>query len=92
MVRCKFRCTDKQENPDGSASIVLNPVTCGNPENEKFFHYTPWGELKMGTINPEAAKQFEVGKEYYIDIAPTFVPETSEGICTGGCCCERPDK
>lgn len=70
MVRCKFRCTDKQENSDGSACITMTPVCCGSPENELFFHYTPWGKFEMGTINAEAAKQFEIGKEYYIDISP----------------------
>jgi len=76
MVRCKFVCTEKNEQPDGGANIKMLPVTCGSEENEKFFQYTPWGELNFGTINPEAAKQIEQGKEYYIDISPT--PEEKE--------------
>jgi tRNA U54 and U55 pseudouridine synthase Pus10 len=50
-------------------SIKLFPVINGSAENETFFKYTPGGELNLAVVNIEAAKQFEVGKEYYIDIS-----------------------
>lgn len=46
----------------------MRPVTKGGEENEKFFKWTPYGELKIGTVNPEVAKKLIPGKEYYIDI------------------------
>lgn len=70
MVRCKFKCIDKVEMEDGLARVEMEPVFSGSKENEEFFKYTPCGRLEVGTINAEAAKQFEVGKEYYIDISP----------------------
>lgn len=67
MTRCKFKCDTVLSNKDGS-TIELYPVFTGSAENEEFFKYTPFGSLKMGIVNPEAAKQFVPGKEYYIDI------------------------
>lgn len=52
-------------------SIKLTPVTGGSPENEKFFKWTPWGEITIGTISPEAIKQFVPGKQFYVDFTPT---------------------
>lgn len=69
MVRAKFKCTEKNEN-EGGFSIKLQPVTSGSEENLKFFRYTPWGEMHIGTINAEAAKQFKPGDEYYVDLSP----------------------
>lgn len=66
-VRCKFKCISKTETTDGF-KINLLPVTTGSKENEKFFRYTPYGSLEVGTVNPEAAAQIEVGHGYYIDI------------------------
>lgn len=71
-VRCKFVCVNKDIICDGYSTghkIGMLPVTHGSEENERFFHYTPYGGLVFGTINDEAAKQFEIGKEYYIDIS-----------------------
>ncbi len=48
-------------------TIVMNVVTSGSEDNQKFFASTPSGEIKLGTINVEAAAQFELNKEYYID-------------------------
>ena len=72
MVRCKFQCTnilpvqDVNGKEEGKR-IYLAPVTCGSEENKQFFAYTPYGTVDFGTVNAEAAKQFEVGKEYYVD-------------------------
>lgn len=48
-------------------TIVLNVVHAGtSPENERFFAATPSGEIKLGTVNAEAAAQFELNGEYYV--------------------------
>lgn len=70
MVRCKFKVSEKILQDDGCATIKMEPVYCGSPENEQFFRYTPFGNFSFGTINPQAAEQMEEGKEYYIDITP----------------------
>lgn len=68
MVRAKFRCDDIVENSAYNRNeIILFPVTCGSKENEEFFDCTPYGKIVLGTVNQEALKEFEVGKEYYID-------------------------
>jgi hypothetical protein len=50
-------------------TIILNPVYSSNPESEnaKFFASTPNGEIRLGTINPNAWSYFQIDKEYYID-------------------------
>lgn len=67
MTRCKFKCNTVLNTVDG-ATVELFPVTTGSEENKRFFTYTPFGELKLGIVNPFEAKQFIPGKEYYIDI------------------------
>lgn len=64
-VRAKFKCIEN----DGE-NVSLEVVTSGSGENDSFFKWTPYGQLKMGTVNENAAKQFEVGKEYYLDFTP----------------------
>ncbi|MBR9900420.1 MAG: hypothetical protein GYB19_10220 [Rhodospirillales bacterium] len=67
-VRCKFKCDTKIETEHGY-EVGFCPVTSGSAENESFFKWTPYGELKFGTLNKEASDQFEVGKEYYLDLS-----------------------
>jgi hypothetical protein len=69
MTRCKFKCESKTIFASG-ASVILNPVVSGSEENKTFYQYTPGGQLKLEIVNNEVAKQFEPGKEYYIDISP----------------------
>jgi len=66
-VKAKFKCFEKAITEAGE-KIKLQPVYDSNPESEngKFFKWTPYGSIEMGTVNPEAAKEFEVGKEYYV--------------------------
>jgi hypothetical protein len=54
------------------STIYLYPVTGSSPddENTRFFASTPSGEIKLGTVSDEAASQFELNKEYYIDFVP----------------------
>lgn len=65
MVIAKFKVTEKILKESGE-EIRLAPVVGGSPENDSFFKWTPYGGISMGTINPEAASQFEVGKQYYV--------------------------
>lgn len=68
-VRAKFKVVEVTQYEQGS-KIKLYPVTGGSPENEQFFKWTPTGEISMGTINPEAAKEFVIGGEVYVDFTP----------------------
>lgn len=59
--------------PTELRTIVLSPVygnVDASEENKKFWQYTPSGRIELGTVNPTAWKQFELGKEYYIDFTP----------------------
>jgi hypothetical protein len=73
--------TVSKREEDGSFSseekelrtLVLSPVYANgdpNHENTRFWNASPSGEIKLGTVNPEAWGQFELGKEYYIDFTP----------------------
>ncbi|AGK52025.1 hypothetical protein [Bacillus sp. 1NLA3E] len=71
MVRAKFVCIEKGETGhqpcQKQAKVVLQPVFGNSDENKKFWQYTPTGRIELSTINTDAAEQFEVGKEYYVD-------------------------
>ncbi len=82
MVRAKFRVDYKSQpyainqwlSDKAKAGIravqdiILTPVSGeGAEENKKFFASTPNGHIRLVTTNPEAAEQFQVGKEYYVD-------------------------
>jgi len=67
MVKAKFICESKEQFINGGR-VKLVPVTSGSEENKNFWKYTPDGRLEMWVDNDAAFKQFEVGKEYYLDI------------------------
>lgn len=75
-VRAKFKVDSIERSSYGSEelqTIKLSPVYGNgdpNHENTKFFRYTPSGHIHLGTVNPAAGNQFELGKEYYIDFTP----------------------
>jgi len=69
MVRAKFVVSEVTQTVEGG-KIKLMPVTSGSPENELFFKWTPFGSIDLGTIKQDAIKQFEPGKEFYIDFTP----------------------
>lgn len=71
MVRAKFRVNEITQNSHGF-TVKLAPVYSPDPESEngKFYNYTPSGEIVLQTINTEAAKQFEIDAEYYVDFTP----------------------
>ena len=71
-VRAKFKVTRIERSLWRKGvevqTIVLLPVTSsGSEENAQFYEATPSGEVKLGTVNAEAAAQFELEGEYYID-------------------------
>jgi hypothetical protein len=65
-VRAKFKVGSVTQDTNGH-SIHLLPVTSGSVENESFFKWTPGGEIKLSTLNAEAAKEFVPGKQFYVD-------------------------
>jgi hypothetical protein len=71
-VRAKFYVSEKKTTaqnvglPTGDF-IILSPVVSGSDENKSFYKWTPSGKIELGIVNPEAAAQFIVGSEYYID-------------------------
>lgn len=70
-VRAKFRVDSITRQLFGSQgegqTIKLFPVCGSSEENKTFFKWTPAGSIDLGTVNAEAAAQFELGKEYYVD-------------------------
>lgn len=79
-VRAKFRVTNSAAFTDASGKpnghkVTLTPVYDSNPESEngRFYRDTPWGEITMGTVNPDVAHAFVPGSEFYVDFTPTVV-------------------
>ena len=52
------------------ATIRLAPVNSGSDENKKFYEATPSGHIELGTVNQDAAAQFVLGAEIYVDFTP----------------------
>lgn len=83
-VRAKFVVQSYETRLDRSGdgaelrTVKLTAVYSDTPENKKFFRWTPNGTIEIGVLNPEAWKQFELGKEYYVDFTPAFVRESDE--------------
>lgn len=58
-------------------TVILNPVhATDESENARFWNATPTGEVRLGTINPEAWSYFTLDKEYYLtfELAPEPAP------------------
>ena len=70
MVRAKVMIKEKKETAGGAFEITADVVVGGSEENDKYFVFTPYGELKLGTLNAGAADQLVVGQEYYLDLTP----------------------
>lgn len=82
MVRAKFKLnsyTTSIMNIDGKdvemRTLNFTPVWSDDPqsENKTFWRWTPAGSVQLGTVNEEAWKHFEIGKEYYLDFTPAPV-------------------
>jgi hypothetical protein len=53
---------DGQSIPQEVQTIKLFPVVGNSEENKQFFASTPTGTIEVGTVNLDAAKQFELNK------------------------------
>ena len=54
-------------------TLQASPVYGNNDpehENSKFWAATPFGELKLTTVNADALVGFDLGKEFYVDLTP----------------------
>ena len=75
MVRLMFTLDKKTETRDGF-ELEFSAVIGNTKESETFFKYTPYGNLKFGTVNEAAAAPFKAGERYYLDISPAKETET----------------
>jgi len=73
-VRAKFMVIAKEESQhwEGGIDVSMMPVYSEEEgsENKAFWEATPAGGIQLSIINPQAAAQFEVGREYYVDFTP----------------------
>ena len=84
-VRCKFKLYsrtstiqahgsyDKETNSYPTKevqSFLFQVVTDGSEEDKAFFASTPSGRLEIGVVNPEAVKELELNKTYFVTITP----------------------
>ena len=89
-VKAKFKVQRIERSAWGGGqevqTIVLQPVY-GNGdqehENTKFYAATPSGEIRLGTVNPEAARQFDLNKEYYVEFTSADQPVASPAAGLG---------
>jgi hypothetical protein len=78
-VRAKFvvNSIERKKHWDKSKgetqTIKMTPVTSGSEENKAFYEATPGGAIELCTLNEDAGKQFELGKEYYVDFTPAEI-------------------
>lgn len=70
MVRARFVCDEKIQTRDGYRVKFSACVGQGDEDTEKYFKWTPYGALEMGTINDAAAAKFVPGQHYYLDFTP----------------------
>ena len=66
-VRAKFRVSSVTRMENEASRVTLNPVTSGSEENRAFYKWTPGGNIVLETVNTDASKQFEPGREFYVD-------------------------
>ena len=64
------------------ASLEFSAVHSEDPnsENRKFWEATPSGKIELNIVNPEALKDFDIGKEYYVDFIPVVAPLLVERV------------
>ena len=84
VVRAKFKVIRIERskgwnNINEVQTIVLTPVTSGSRENKAFYAATPTGETKLATVNAEAAKEFDLGAEFYVDFTPALMQPEDDG-------------
>ena len=85
VVRAKFRLNsyttelsdkwvdNKSVGKVERRTLNFTPVYgADSEENKAFWDATPTGSLQLGVVNQEAWKQFDLGKEYYLDFTPAL--------------------
>lgn len=93
VMKIESSQTRRQKDPKGTWSqentfdaefrtIILLPVSGGSEENRMFWDAPPSGEIRLGTVNPEAWQAFVLGGEYYVDFVAASSPATAP-VCTG---------
>lgn len=74
-VQAKFIVQEVQHQHVGGgnsqANIKLTPVIGDQESNESWSKWTPSGELQMCVTNPDAIKQFVVGRCYILTFEET---------------------
>lgn len=70
-MRCKVKLQSILKDQNGS-TVTFQPVTGGSPDNQNFFKFTPYGEIKLGVINDAVVDKLEIGGEYYVDFSRAF--------------------
>jgi hypothetical protein len=61
--------TGVSEKQVTQVQVTLQPVY-DDGANSQWSKYTPSGQLQLTITNPEAYKQFELGKAYFVDFSP----------------------
>lgn len=70
-VRAKFKCRRKSHNGDPSiVDVEFEAVYGDGTDNAEWSKWTPSGVLTMQITNAPAHEQFEVGKDYFLDLSP----------------------
>jgi len=78
-VRAKFKVREITQHAYGNQlmkTIRLDPVyKTDDPDgdNSRFWAASPNGEIRLGTINMDAAEQFEINDEFYVDFTKVEV-------------------
>ncbi len=75
-VRAKFfvRAIECFDEPRDTGIVKLSAVVTDKSEtNKSWCKWTPSGAFELHISNPDAFKQFELGKSYFIDFSD--VPE-----------------
>lgn len=69
MVTARFNCTQILDT-GGTKTVTLTPVYSANPNSPNFSwsKATPSGSLTLSITNPEAFKQFIVGRTYHMTL------------------------
>lgn len=82
-IRCKFVLHSRthrmssvydpktqKSTPREMQSFEFGVVTDGSDEDRGFFASTPVGRIELGLVNPEAVKELELSKSYYVTFTP----------------------
>lgn len=83
MVRAKFKVNSYETRLDRQEelrTIKLSAVTGhagDSEENKKYFKYTPWGEISLGTLNKNAWQQLPLGAEVYVELIGSTEEKTT---------------